>query len=426
MKDPMEQDYEQIQRERLPTLYEVLIQVTKAPVDSWEFYTYLSQFPYAIDYLDFWIDLMAHIRLCKDYVKGVRESVEFNETIASRNRDEVNIEDDNESVSSSVLLDALLNEGYLDFQNTKRVSQFLQGDTNDSPRVSRLVDGWKRQSGIADGQNHPLALMVDEMLRKETRKLKQPKITRKQLVNNALQICNIYLLKSAEDNKYLINVPERVKNQVLYDVQQEQRHDPAVFEPLKTVAYQFLEIDCFPKFLSTVALHNIHDQISNWRYQSPGLRRHRSKSPFSNYTVLSRVLIGLVWLGIGFWIGYTLIFLHYSRAIRVVTIVPFALGSYSIVCGLYQVDILYAFFGLTQALMYQEKDGSQTDRKHSHDYSEIPTIFKLLGGRSRLIKIQHDFIKKLLWKRALWCGFLTTLATAILTVIFSCVPGYRL
>lgn len=155
MKDPMEQDYEQIQRERLPTLYEVLIQVTKAPVDSWEFYTYLSQFPYAIDYLDFWIDLMAHIRLCKDYVKGVRESVEFNETIASRNRDEVNIEDDNESVSSSVLLDALLNEGYLDFQNTKRVSQFLQGDTNDSPRVSRLVDGWKRQSGIADGQNHP-------------------------------------------------------------------------------------------------------------------------------------------------------------------------------------------------------------------------------------------------------------------------------
>lgn len=423
---PKGQDYEQIQRERLPTLYEVLIQATKAPVDSWEFYTFLSQFPYAIDYLDFWIDLMAHIRLCKDYVKGVRESVEGNETLTVNNRGEVHLNDDGESVSSSALLDALLNEGYLDFQNTKRVSQFLRGDTNESPRVSRLVDGWKRQSGIAEDQGNPLALMVDEMLRKETRRFKQPKITRKQLLNSALQICNIYLSNVGENNKYLINVPDGVKSQVLYNVQQEQRHDPAVFEPLKDVAYQFLEIDCFPKFLSTVALHNIHDQISNWRYHSPGLRRHRSRSPFSNYTVLSRVLIGLVWLGIGFWIGYTLIFLHYSRAIRVVTVVPFALGSYSIVCGLYQVDIIYAFFGLTQALMYQEPNGSFTDQKNRRHQEDVPVIFKLLGGRSRLIKIQHQFIKRLLLKRALWCGFLTTLATAILTVIFSCVPGYRL
>lgn len=422
----MEQEYEAIQRERLPTLYEVLIQATKAPVDSWEFYTYLSQFPYAIDYLDFWIDLMAHIRLCKDYVKGVRESVEFNESMAVGDTNDARTDHTNESISSSILLDALLNEGYLDFQNTKRVSQFLQGDTNDSPRVSKLVDGWKRQSGITETQNHPLAMMVDEMLRKETRKLKQPKITRKQLINNALQICNIYLLNSSENNKYLINVPERVKNQVLYNVQQEQRHDPEVFEPLKTVAYQFLEIDCFPKFLSTVALHNIHDQISNWRYHSPSLRRHRSRSPFSNYTVLSRVLIGLLWLGVGFWVGFTLIFLHYSRAIRVVTVVPFALGSYSIVCGLYQVDILYALFGLTQALMYQEKNGLPADRSHRPDYTGIPRIFTLLGGRSRLIRIQHHFIKKLLRKRALWCGFLATLATAVLTVIFSCVPGYRL
>lgn len=419
----MDVDYEKSQQERLPTLYEVLIQVTYAPVDSWEFYTYLSQFPYAIDYLDFWIDLMAHVRLCKDYVKCVRESIEAND--AERPKSAVpRIEEDNESVSSSLLLDALLNEGYLDFQSTKRVSKFLQGDTNGSPRVSRLVNEWKRQSGIEDQTKYHLSFMVDEMLRKESRRMRQPRITRKQLVNNALQICNTYLISSGGNNKYLINVPEPVKRQVLHEVQHNERHDPELFDPLKTIAYQFLEMDCFPKFLSTVALHNIHDQISNWRHHPSGLRRQRTRSPFSNHTVLSRVLTGLLWLGIGFWIGYTLIFLHYNRPIRVVTLVPFTLGCYSIVCGLYQVDIIYACFGLTQLLMYQET--TDKNPQTGPNYRKVPKIFKLLGGNSRLIAIQHPFIKRLLWKRALWCALLVALSTAIFTVIFVCVPGYRL
>lgn len=63
------------QRARLPTLYEVLNQQTAAPLDLWSFYTYLSQYPHAIVYLDFWTDVMAYLRLCKDYVKGIRESV---------------------------------------------------------------------------------------------------------------------------------------------------------------------------------------------------------------------------------------------------------------------------------------------------------------------------------------------------------------
>ncbi|QLQ79488.1 hypothetical protein HG537_0C01350 [Torulaspora globosa] len=412
----MEIDYDKTQQERLPTLYEVLIQTTYPPVDSWEFYTYLSQFPYAIDYLDFWIDLMAHVRLCKDYVKCVRDSVESNDLFTERPRS-----GDNESVTSSLLLDALLNEGYLDFQNTKRVGKFLQGDTSDSSRLSQLVRDWKRQSGVQDEPKYNLTAMVDEMLRKETRRANQPRITRKQLVANAQQICNTYLLSAGGNNKYLINVPDQIKQRILQQVQHDERHDPEVFDQLKSVAYQFLETDCFPKFLSTVALHNIHDQVSNWRHHPTALRKRRSRSPFSNHTVLSRVLVGLLWLVIGFWIGYTLIFLHYSRAIRTVTLVPFTLGCYSIVCGLYRVDIIYACFGLTQMLMYQD-----STPPHGPYYKPVPKIFKLLGGNSRLIAIQHPFIKKLLWKRGLWCALLVTLSTAIFTVIFTCVPSYRL
>lgn len=45
--------------------------------------------------------MMAHVRLCKDYIKGVRESIEARGKIA---------DGDNHSEESSILLDALLNE----------------------------------------------------------------------------------------------------------------------------------------------------------------------------------------------------------------------------------------------------------------------------------------------------------------------------
>lgn len=418
-------DYDKIHHERLPTLYEVLLRKSSPPLDSWEFYTYLSQFPYAIDYLDFWIDLMAHIRLCKDYVKGVRESVQASDSPEIPGH----LDADRASVTSSVLLNALLNEGYLDFDSNKRVSQFLQGNVEESQYVSKLVKSWRRQSGAdAEASSNNLPSLVDEIIRNETRRSKQPKITRKQLINNAIGICNIYLLSPERSPKYLINVPEVLKKDLIYKIQTEHRHDPEVFDNLKNLAYQFLEVDCFPKFLSNVALHNIHDQITNWRYNNELKKNqniHCSRSPFSNYTVISRIFAGLLWLGVGFWLGYVLIFLHYSRAIRVVTVVPFLIGCYLIVCGFYQVDIVYSWFGLTQLLMNEPITASK-EHINRPERLRAPTIFKLLGGRSRLIVIQHPFTRKLLLKRGLWCSCLVITFTAILTVVFSCVPGYRL
>lgn len=49
----METEFAQIEKERLPTLYEVLLKKTSPPVDLWAFYTFLSQYPYAIDFWTF-------------------------------------------------------------------------------------------------------------------------------------------------------------------------------------------------------------------------------------------------------------------------------------------------------------------------------------------------------------------------------------
>lgn len=225
------------------------------------------------------------------------------------------------------------------------------------------------------------------------------------------------------------------RNRIIESVQIERKYDIEIFDDLKNLTYQFLEMDCFPKFLSRVALHNIHDEISDWRFHSVGVtneksnrsrgQTHISRSPFSNHTSISRVGFGLLWLGIGFWIGYVLIFLAYSRAIRVVTVVPFTLGCYCIVCGMYQVDIVYSWFGVTQRLLHRHKNAGNDEGDASSGTDHVPMILAVFGGRRRLTRIEHPFTRQLLRKRGLWCLLLVVGATAAFTVIFSCVPGRR-
>ena len=97
---------------------------------------------------------MAHMRLCKDYIEGIRRSLNSgigtgngngtgtgrntsNSRIppdrinanANTNGDDDDVDADNVSVTTSVLINALMEEGHLDFQDPNRVSQFLRGDS---------------------------------------------------------------------------------------------------------------------------------------------------------------------------------------------------------------------------------------------------------------------------------------------------------
>lgn len=412
---PMNTPFEEIERERLPTLYEVLIQRTSTPVDLWTFYTYLSQYPYAINYLDFWIDLMAHTRLCKDYVLMVRQSL----------IEEGEGHEDIQSVTTSVLMNTLM-EG----EDASRTPT----SGGDGPnKVSKILEEWRRSNGNEmDISNGNLSHLMDDFLesREQTGK---PYLSTRQLLKNAMHLVRTYIESDSKSDRYLTNIPESLRQELIRDVLHDGKYDPELFHELKDIIYQFLEIDCFPKFLSQVALHNLHDEISNWRFHKIARDNINSDTeyqyngghtPFSNYTVLSRIIFGLCWLGIGFWIGYTLIFLNYSRAIRVVTVVPFAVGMYYVVCGLYQVDIIYTWFGVTQRIMYGEmKERQDIVLK---DADKIPWILCVFGGRHRLLRIQHAFINRLLLRRGLWCTLIVAAATACLTVIFSCVPGKRL
>ncbi|CCH60592.1 hypothetical protein TBLA_0D00840 [Henningerozyma blattae CBS 6284] len=573
-------DYKQIQHERLPTLYEVLIQKSSAPADLWSFYTYLSQFPYAINYLEFWIDLMNHNRLCRHLINEIKNSLIQNnknnphlneedlqkiidkysnndilppsmplpqavstppadfDTIDEVERESLSnmpipeqdedIDNDNDSITSSILLNVLMNEGYLNPDDHYRMSKFFQGNIGGSNdyRMSQLMQNWQRHNDNSNSNNtrqtntgetnnagnnsnsnsytnnttERFAAMVDELLQNNRIPMPSPilpntqeniqeqedqanassssflnGLTTRDLIKNARNICNLYLISPEKSKKYLINIPETIKFDIIKKIKFENRFDPLIFDDLQNLTYNFLEVDCFPKFLSKIALHNIHDQISDWRFHSSfkltsqnrksnrglsendnssstdneknyqsdnddndsmiyNIDNHISRSPFSNYTIISRLFVGFIWLGIGFWIGYTLIFLNYSRGIRVTTLPPFLFGCYYIICGLYQLDIFYSLFGVTQDLMFQPKRNllhankkiDKTTKKNlKHLKRGIPFFFNLFGGKKRLIKIDHPYIRNLLFKRGIWCAILVALSTAGLTVIFSVVPGWR-
>ncbi|CAG98897.1 Rax1p [Kluyveromyces lactis] len=417
------------QRARLPTLYEVLNQQTAAPLDLWSFYTYLSQYPHAIVYLDFWTDVMAYLRLCKDYVKGIRESVlDVNKLETPTVLQEGNGDDKRESVSSAMLLEALMNDGYLDYNDSQRVSQFLKGET-DSPRLSQLLQDWKQ----VNNDQIDFSDFVDGLVKSNVTKDHKPKLTTKQLISSAQDIVSTYLLSQEQSDRFLFEIPAYLRNDTIRLIMEEKRHDPEVFEPIKEIVYQFLEVDCFPRFLGCVALHNLHDEIVLQRPKKNKSYNSRSNSPFSQWSTASRLTIGLAWWLVGLWIGYTLIFMNYSKGIRVVCIVPFFLGSYYIICGIYLVDIIYAFSGVTQTLVSKRKlddlelRSMNNHRSNSlHSSNEVPWWLTIFGGRSRLCKVKHPFVNSIMIRRALWCLLLVLIMTAILTAIFAAVPGRRI
>lgn len=197
---------------RLPTLGEILARKTESPVDLWSFYIFMKEHENAIDYLDFWLDVMGHLTLCKHYVQGLRESIVRSSVVhhknalqyqqnqnnqyqqqqpykhsslsrlhlaageldayqsptipassnynrnsqnsSQRNSNPLLEQSKHKSLSSSLLLDMIINDHMLEETDSHRLSQFLRGDLsidNNDPRIVELVEEYNREH-----ENQPL------------------------------------------------------------------------------------------------------------------------------------------------------------------------------------------------------------------------------------------------------------------------------
>lgn len=416
---------------RLPTLYEILNRRTEAPVDLWSLYVYIRDYQNAVDYLDFWIDVITHLRLCKDYVRGLRESLilsekhrsttdaRFSSNNEKKNSTSENEEspDPRESVSSSLLLEALLNEGFLDEKDSKRVSSFLQGNEyiniNDArihaifndqdiypqPNFSNtqfeenplsnpyepLSSPKKIFSGNNtdnnDSSNRNSTRVIPEQLEKYIANVKNGNISRATLKSSSRNILNTYFKENSP--KRLI-IPDRIIRKIRHDIEIQGRDDPDVFDEARNYVYSAMERESLPFFLQQNALHNLNNSSS-----------------------LIRLILGLFFFFAGFWISYSLIFTDVKpKAIRAVIIVPFLIGSYLLFSFLYNLDPIMVWFRLS--------DNQELNKN-------LKTKKKIW-----IENLYEPFVYDLLKKRSIWVLFLILLTAAAFSILFGLVPGHRI
>ncbi|WEJ96243.1 Bud site selection protein, Revert to axial protein 1 [Yamadazyma tenuis] len=411
---------------RLPTLGEILSNRTKSPVDLFTFYNFMREIENRVEYLDFWFDLVNHLNLCKYYVKGLRQSLLKQQNLHQQRAS--NLSENHKSLSSSVLLDMIINDDILQDNDSNRLSQFLRGDLNvTDPKLVDLINQYEadydpktqRDSGASSIplMNSPqqqyqqqYQSQYDETFRPpsgfssigEKRISSQSKlmeglstsedvenrmdphyqgaganytqvnrdssinpslleklvkssphdsmsgslITRNKLKDSTQSLLLKYFVEDAE--KYL-NLPGHLNQYIIKSIEIDGRDDPDIFNGVKSYIFNKIENEHLPNFLNFIAIKNLN----------------------SNFI---RIIVGLFFLFIAFWIGYVLIFLDYSKSLRIPVLVPFFIGFYCLVSAIYLIDPVLVWF------------------KRSQSFQES----------TRFIRLQEPFIFKLLVKRSLW------------------------
>jgi len=116
-------------------------------------------------------------------------------------------------------------------------------------------------------------------------------VARADIRASAERILYIYLLPGAERE---IILPHQITHEITISIEERGRDDPEVFDAAKDYVFQAMERDAFPGFLRMKALGNLVPP-----------------------SMMLRLIIGLLAMFAAFWVGFILIFLDYSRHIRV-------------------------------------------------------------------------------------------------------------
>lgn len=301
-------------RHRLPTLNEVLMRRTLAPVDLFSFYIYMRDQQRSVDYLDFWLDVVQHMSLCRHYVREMRRSI-----LVDTPQMEKSV---SQSKRSSAILDqlgTLEDSGITGDESTEKakdqhVSAFLRSQnnghspsssigSNNRPRPGddehgspgRDGDGQVRPgtggrpSGTSSGMPRP-SFMGSALNDTSGSSPATHTVQRNDLRQGAEEILYTYLLQGSERE---IILPPGILQDIIISIEDDHRDDPEVFDAAKDYVFQAMERDAFPGFLRSKALGNLVPP-----------------------SIFARGILGLIAMFGGFWAAFILIFRNYDRATR--------------------------------------------------------------------------------------------------------------
>jgi len=366
-----------LERNRLPTLFEVLSRRTLPPVDLFSFYIYMRDQQRSVDYLDFWLDVAQHMSLCRHYVRELRRSVMIGTPEADKSA----------SKRSSDLLEGLgdmnhppagpsMYSSEKEKNQDAQMSAFLREEAANGGRHGHSPAGsvGSHGSGVrptASSERQPRPSFMSSPL-ELTSDSNSPAhtVARADIRASAEKILYTYLLPGAEREITLIHP---ITQEITVSIEDRGRDDPEVFDAAKDYVFQAMERDAFPGFLRMKALGNL---------VPPSL--------------LMRLVIGLLAMFAGFWISFIFIFLDSSRQTRLWVILPYTIGVYSLASHQYALDPILALVGLSEYTFMN------------------------------FSRIREPYVRRLLNKRALMVLTVTILIDAALVVLFVFVPGKRL
>ncbi|TXT13387.1 hypothetical protein VHUM_00754 [Vanrija humicola] len=373
---------------RLPTLQEVLDRRTRPPLDLFCFYIFLQR-ESSEDALDFWLDVQQHENLCKAYFKDLKRSgrtvdedwPEF-ASYARRNGSYMtpmlDLSGSTEHVaparrSSELVADSLRGQSSPDLlhdPNNRHLAASPGSFGQSGP--GQQQPGSQLSHGTAAGDKNSRGWAARKS-RAPTVFARDRAIEKHALVESAERIYLRYLLPGAEREVYLPTTL-RLSN---FPVSSEGHTSPLIpdlFHAQKLYIFRALEQDAFPRFLRAKAFGNL--------------------TPMSSFV---RLCLGLLVLWGAFVLAFSLLFLDWHpRRYRAWVILPFIIAFNLLLAAYYSLSPIFAIF-----------------------FQSETTPF-------RLITVREAYVRKLLLLRALWIEALAVALTAIFTVIFCVVPGYRL
>lgn len=445
-------------RQRLPTLFEVLNRRTQSPVDLWSFYVFMREQYRGVDYLDFWLDVIQHLSLCRHYVRGLRQSI-----LASSER----AGDNSSSRTSSVLLDTLIQEGGLNDTDSHRLSAFLrgedasQGNSETLYRLSALLDAMNtREHDLADlhappsrGENFISRVNAGARQRgddddDEKRSPVAPGPSSGFTDGGARDSWDdrsYYSAPSPEQGQQLLSREEqqqaeddddRNNQQVSLNAETIERLFPrrqgdiddgssyVTREDIRQSSHRILvtyfipgaerEI-VLPQHIMKSVKHAIEidgrddpevfDEAREYVFQAmereafPAFLAAKALGNVTPLGSLIRMVVGLVAIFAAFWVAFILIFLDWSpKVTRLWLILPFGVASYAIFSSLYNLDPLMAIMGFSESS----------------------------ASSNKVVRIKEPYVQQLLVKRSCYVFAVIVLVAAIFVIIFALVPGKRL
>ncbi|KAI1347475.1 putative RGS domain protein [Xylaria sp. FL0043] len=309
--DPAPSPMPDLQRNRLPTLFEVLSRRTHPPVDLFSFYIYMRDQQRSVDYLDFWLDVAQHMSLCRHYVRELRRSVLIGTPDLEKE----------ESRRSSRALEAIgdISAGpSMGTEKEREQNAQMSAYLRDQPAPSAMHDS---PQGSQERRTRASTQLSSQGITSDSNSPAHA-VAREDIRASAEKILYTFLLPGAERE---ITLPGSITSDITTAIEQDGRDDPEVFDVAKDYVFQAMERDAFPGFLRARALGNLVPP-----------------------TIIARLIIGLVAMFGGFWTAFILIFLDASRGTRCWEILPFTIGVYCLCSYQYSLDPIMALLGLTE------------------------------------------------------------------------------